>query len=125
MSELRNVYNTFFKHPFSSPKELERVFDTFSKALKRALEDDCSAQGLELAKFVCGDFKIEAFIHNPATNIFVYVYVSGLRGGFCVSLNNVHYKREDNAVNFPRGGIYCQCTPLTDLVDRVKALTER
>ena len=124
MSELRNVYNTFFKHPFSSPKELEQVFDAFSKALKRALEDDCSAQGLELAKFVCGDFKIEAFIHNPKTNAFVYASILGLRGGFCLPLNNVNYKREDG-IAFPRGGFWCQCAPLPELIERVKSLTKR
>lgn len=63
-------------------------------------------------------------MHNLETNIFVYVCVSGLRGGYCLALNNIHYKREDG-VDFPRGGIYCRCAPLTDLVDRVKALTER
>jgi hypothetical protein len=124
MSKLTKIYNHYYKHPFSSQKELEQVFEAFSKALKRALEDDCLAQGLELAKFVCGDFKIEAFIHNPETNVFVYVYISGLRGGFCLALNNVHYKQEDG-VDFPRGGFWCQCAPLTDLVERVKALTER
>lgn len=53
-----------------------------------------------------------------------YASILGLRGGFCIPLNNVSYKRE-NAMDFPRGGIWCQCAPLTDLVDRVKALTER
>jgi len=124
MSELTKIYTHYYKHPFSSQKELEQVFESFSKALKRALEDDCSAQGLELAKFVCVDFKIEAFIHNPATNVFVYVYVSGLRGGFCLSLNNIDYKREDG-VDFPRGGFYCRCAPLPELIERVKVLLER
>ena len=123
MSELRNVYDVFLKYPFSSQKELEQAFESFSKALKRALEDDCSAQDLKLTNFVCGDFKIEAFIHNPATNVFVYVYVSGLRGGFCLSLNNIDYKREDG-VDFPRGGFWCQCAPLPELIERVKSLTE-
>lgn len=120
MSELRKVYKKFFKHPFSS----EPVFESFSRALKGALECYCSEQGLELTKFVCVDFKIEAFIHNPETNIFVYVCVSGLRGGYCLSLNNVDYKREDG-VDFPHGGVWCQCAPLPELIERVKVLTER
>ena len=124
MSEITKIYNHYYKHPFSSQKELEQMFEVFSKDLKRALEDDCLAQGLELAKFVCGDFKIETFIHNPKTNAFVYASVLGLRGGFCLPLNNVNYKREDG-VDFPRGGFYCRCAPLPELIERVKSLTER
>lgn len=119
-SKLAKVYDDFFKHPFTS----ELVFESFSRALKGALDGDCSEQGLELTKFICGDFKIEAFIHNPETNIFVYVCVSGLRGGYCLSLNNIYYKREDG-VDFPRGGVWCRCAPLPELIERVKSLTER
>ena len=58
--------------------------------------------------------KIEMLIRNSETDAIAYASILGLRGGFCIPLNNVSYKRE-NAMDFPRGG---------DLVDRVKALTK-
>lgn len=125
MSELTKVYNTYLNLSHESETELERKIEEFSQSLKLALEKDCLSYGLDVLKFSCENSKIEMLIRKPETNAIAYASILGLRGGFCVSLNNVHYKREDGAIDFPRGGLWCQCAPLTDLVDRVKSLTER
>jgi len=64
-------------------------------------------------------------IRNPKTDAIAYASILGLRGGFCVSLNNVHYKREDGVIDFPRSGIYCWWALLPELIERVKVLLER
>ena len=122
--ELTKVYNTYLNLSPKSETELERKIEEFSQSLKLALEKDCLSSGLDVLKFSCENSKIEILIRKPETNAIAYASILGLRGGFCLSLNNVSYKRED-AIDFPRGGVWCQCAPLTDLVDRVKALTER
>ena len=122
--ELTRVYNTYLNLSPKSETELERKIEEFSQSLKLALEKDCLSSGLEVLKFSCENFKIEMLIRNPKTDAIAYASILGLRGGFCVSLNNVSYKRED-ATDFPRGGFYCRCTPLPELIERVKALTER
>ena len=122
--ELTKVYNTYLNLSPKSETELERKIEEFSQSLKLALEKDCLSSGLDVLKFSCENSKIEMLIRKPETNAIAYASILGLRGGFCLSLNNVSYKRED-AIDFPRGGVWCQCAPLTDLVDRVKALTER
>lgn len=125
MSELTKIYNTYLSLSFKSETELERKIEEFSQSLKLALEKDCLSSGLEVLKFSCENFKIEMLIRNPEIDAIAYASILGLRGGFCVSLNNVHYKREDGAIDFPRGGIYCWCAPLPELVERVKVLLER
>lgn len=124
MGSLDKVYSDYIGKGFKSQSDFELVFESFSQSLKRALEKDCSISGLEVLKFSCENFKIEMLIRNPETDVIAYASILGLRGGFCLPLNNVSYKRED-AMDFPRGGFWCQCAPLTGLVERVKALTER
>lgn len=123
--ELTKVYNTYLNLSFKSETELERKIEEFSQSLKLALENDCLSSRLEVLKFSCENFKIEMLIRNPKTDAIAYASILGLRGGFCVSLNNVHYKRENGAIDFPRGGIYCWCAPLPELIERVKSLTDR
>ena len=125
MGSLSKVYADYIGKGFKSQEDFEQIFESFSQSLKRALEKDCSISGLEVLKFSCENFKIEMLIRNPKTDAIAYASIWGLRGGFCVSLNNVHYKREDGAIDFPRGGIYCWCAPLPELVERVKVLLER
>lgn len=124
MGSLDKVYSDYIGKGFKSQSDFERVFESFSQSLKRALEKDCSISGLEVLKFSCENFKIEMLIRNPETDAIAYASILGLRGGFCLPLNNVSYKRED-AMDFPRGGFWCQCTPLPDLIERAKSLTER
>ena len=123
--ELTRVYNTYLNLSPKSETELERKIEEFSQSLKLALEKDCLSSGLDVLKFSCENFKIEMLIRNPKTDAIAYASILGLRGGFCVSLNNVHYKREDGVIDFPRGGIYCWCAPLPELIERVKVLLER
>ena len=123
--ELTRVYNTYLNLSPKSETELERKIEEFSQSLKLALEKDCLSSGLEVLKFSCENFKIEMLIRNSKTDAIAYASILGLRGGFCVSLNNVHYKREDGVIDFPRGGIYCWCAPLPELIERVKVLLER
>ena len=125
MGSLSKVYADYIGKGFKSQEDFEHVFESFSQSLKLALEKDCLSSGLEVLKFSCENFKIEMLIRNPETDAITYASILGLRGGFCVSLNNVHYKREDGAINFPRGGIYCWCAPLPELIERVKVLLER
>lgn len=125
MSELRKVYNTYLNLSPKSEIELEQKIEEFSQSLKLALEKDCLFSELEILKFSCENSKIETLIRNPKTDAIAYASILGLCGGFCFSLNNVSYKREDGAMDFPRGGFYCRCTPLPELVGRVKSLTER
>lgn len=124
MGSLDKVYSDYIGKGFKSQSDFERVFESFSQSLKRALEKDCSISGLEVLKFSCENFKIEMLIRNPETDAIAYASILGLRGGFCLPLNNVSYKRED-AMDFPRGGFWCQCAPLPELIERVKSLTER
>lgn len=123
MGSLDKVYSDYIGKGFKSQSDFERVFESFSQSLKRALEKDCSISGLEVLKFSCENFKIEMLIRNPETDAIAYASILGLRGGFCLPLNNVSYKRED-AMDFPRGGFWCQCAPLPELIERVKSLTE-
>lgn len=125
MGSLDKVYSDYIGKGFKSQSDFEQIFESFSQSLKRALEKDCSISGLEVLKFSCENFKIEILIRNPKTDAIAYASILGLRGGFCVSLNNVHYKREDGVIDFPRGGIYCWCAPLPELIERVKVLLER
>lgn len=125
MGSLSKVYADYIGKGFKSQEDFEQIFESFSQSLKRALEKDCSISGLEVLKFSCENFKIEMLIRNPKTDAIAYASILGLRGGFCVSLNNVHYKREDGVIDFPRGGIYCWCAPLPELIERVKVLLER
>lgn len=123
MGSLDKVYSDYIGKGFKSQSDFELVFESFSQSLKRALEKDCSISGLEVLKFSCENFKIEMLIRNPETDAIAYASILGLRGGFCLPLNNVSYKRED-AMDFPRGGFWCQCAPLPELIERVKSLTE-
>ena len=125
MGILSKVYADYIGKDFKSQSDFERVFESFSQRLKLALEKDCLSSGLEVLKFSCENFKIETLIRNPETDAIAYASILGLRGGFCFSLNNVNYKREDGATNFPRGGFYCHCAPLPELIERVKVLLER
>lgn len=123
MGSLSKVYADYVGKGFKSQADFEHVFKSFSQSFKLALEKDCISSGLDVLKFSCENSKIEMLIRNSETDAIAYASILGLRGGFCIPLNNVSYKRE-NAMDFPRGGIWCRCAPLTDLVDRVKALTK-
>lgn len=125
MGSLDKVYSDYIGKGFKSQSDFERIFESFSQSLKRALEKDCSISGLEVLKFSCENFKIEMLIRNPETDAIAYASILGLRGGFCLPLNNVSYKMEDGATNFPRGGFYCRCVPLNRLIERVKVLLDR
>lgn len=125
MSELTKIYNTYLNLSHKSEIELKRKIEEFSQRLKLALEKDCLSSGLEVLRLSCEDSKIEILIRNPETDAIAYASILGLRGGFCLPLNNVSYKREDGVIDFPRGGFYCRCVPLNRLIDRVKVLTKR
>lgn len=124
MGSLSKVYADYIGKGFKSQADFKHVFESFSQRLKLALEKDCFSSRLEVLKFSCENFKIETLIRNTETGAIAYASILGLRGGFCLPLNNVNYKREDG-VDFPRGGFWCQCAPLPELIERVKSLTER
>ena len=124
MGSLSKVYADYIGKGFKSQADFKHVFESFSQRLKLALEKDCFSSRLEVLKFSCENFKIETLIRNTETGAIAYASILGLRGGFCLPLNNVSYKREDG-ISFPRGGFWCQCAPLPELIERVKSLTER
>ena len=124
MGSLSKVYADYIGKGFKSQADFKHVFESFSQRLKLALEKDCFFSRLEVLKFSCENFKIETLIRNTETGAIAYASILGLRGGFCLPLNNVSYKREDG-IAFPRGGFWCQCAPLPELIERVKSLTER
>lgn len=123
MGSLSKVYADYIGKGFKYQADFKHVFESFSQRLKLALEKDCFSSRLEVLKFSCENFKIETLIRNTETGAIAYASILGLRGGFCLPLNNVSYKREDG-VDFPRGGFWCQCAPLPELIERVKSLTE-
>ena len=97
MGSLSKVYADYVGKGFKSQADFEHVFESFSQSFKLALEKDCLPSGLDVLKFSCENSKIEMLIRNSETDAIAYASIFGLRGGFCIPLNNVsyHFLRED------------------------------
>ena len=121
---LDKIYSAYIHHGFESSSGLTPDFATFASSVKKALKKDCEAVGLELAKFSRGHFEVTAFIRNPATERIAYISIGDMRGGYGGHpLDQVLYREVQHLKDYSGGrNLYA---PLTELVERVKALTER
>ena len=116
---LIKIYNAYIHHEFESSSGLTPDFAAFAGSVKKALKKDCAVAGLELAKFSRGHFNVTAFVRNPVTDKFTYISIGDMRGVY----DQVLY-RSVRHLNDYCGG-QNRYASLTDLVERVKALTER
>lgn len=121
---LVKIYNAYIHHGFESSSGLTPDFAAFASGVKRALKKDCEAVGLELAKFSRGHFDVTAFVRNPVADKLVYISIGDMRGGYGGHpLNQVLYREVRHLKDYSGGrNLYA---PLTELIERVKALTER
>ena len=120
---LIKIYNAYIHHEFESSSGLTPDFAAFAGSVKKALKKDCAVAGLELAKFSRGHFNVTAFVRNPVTDNFTYISIGDMRGVYGGHpLDQVLY-RSVRHLNDYCGG-QNRYASLTDLVERVKALTE-
>lgn len=125
MSSLNNFYKKNVHAVFSDSCYLTPEFASFARSLKMALNKDCKSYGLELVSFLRGHFYVSAFLRNPATNKIVYVNVGDVRAQICGKwpLDNVLYRSAIDEKDYTGG--HNMFASLPQLLERVKALTER
>ena len=125
MSSLNNFYKKNVHAVFEDSCYLTPEFASFARSLKMALNKDCKSCGLELITFLCGHFYVSAFLRNSVTGKIVYIDMGDVRAQICGkwSLDNVLYRSARDEKDYTGG--HNMFAPLPQLLERVKALTER
>ena len=106
INKLYNDYRTFFYNgDFFEYFENAPEFLSFAKKLKAALNKECKANGLQIAKYNVGFFDVSMMFYNPQNKKYVYSRICDVRDAVNgkLSLDNVMYHTAKSK-NYTFGG---------------------